>query len=232
MKPLTPLTWTEIFANACALFDDLEGRGFGKPPFSLGGGTVLMFRFKHRLSKDLDFFGYDAQWLSLLSPRLNGVAAAMARDYSEQANGVKIIMPSGDIDFIVAGDIATPVEREALVLQGRETPAEPTSEILAKKLFYRAAAFKARDVYDMSAAIDLDPASAAQATRAAASRKDQLLRRLEELGGIAQDTLLEGIVPYDGRLPHADAMVSKVRSFIQRVPGGARPAAGNPDGPA
>ena len=43
----------------------------------IGGGTVLMFRFEHRLSKDIDFFTHDAQWLSLLTPRLNDTTAAM-----------------------------------------------------------------------------------------------------------------------------------------------------------
>jgi len=74
-------SWRNVLASAYLLFDDLQAKGFGTPPFSLGGGTVLMLRFEHRLSKDIDLFGYDAQWLSFLSPRLNETAAAMATDY-------------------------------------------------------------------------------------------------------------------------------------------------------
>ena len=54
---LSPRTWLGIVADAFTLFDDAEARGFGTPPFSLGGGTVLMLRFRHRSSKDVDFFG-------------------------------------------------------------------------------------------------------------------------------------------------------------------------------
>lgn len=208
--------WRAILAKAFEIFDDLERRGFGPHPFSLGGGTVLMFRFKHRVSKDIDLFAYDAQWLSLVSPRLNDAAAAVASSYAEQANCVKIVMASGDIDFIVAADVAAPVVRVQQRLEGRNVLLEPTSEILAKKLFYRAASFKARDVYDMSAAIDIDPDAATQAIRAASSKKHLLLRRLDELSGVPPDDLLEGIVPYESALPHAADMITRVGNFVAR----------------
>ena len=219
---VTPDTWKVLFRDACDIFDDLEQRGFGKAPFSLGGGTVLMLRFEHRLSKDIDLFGYDAQWLALLSPRLNDRSAALASGYSEQANTVKIVTARGDIDFIIAGDVATPVVREETVVEGRGIALDPTSEILAKKLFYRAASFTARDVYDFSAAIDLKPDAARAAVVAAASKRDLLLRRLDELAHLGEGALLAAIAPYDGRLLHSDAMVQKVRAFI--AAGAGRPS--------
>jgi hypothetical protein len=212
--PPTTETWRQILAVAYALFDDLERKGFPNPPFSLGGGTVLMFRFEHRLSRDIDFFGYDAQWLTLLSPRLNEMAAAVASSYTEQANGIKIVMPQGDIDFVVAGDVAVPVMREKITLEGREIFVDPTTEILAKKLFYRAATLKSRDVYDLSAGIELDPGATRRAIRAAASKGHLLVRRLDDLAQLAPDALLEGLVPYDGKLPYASGMVPKVKDFV------------------
>jgi hypothetical protein len=173
-----------------------------------------MFRFRHRLSKDIDFFGYDAQWLPLLSPRLNEVAASMATSYSEQANTVKIILPRGDIDFVIAGDVATPVVREKARVEGREIFLDPTSEILAKKLFYRASTFTARDVYDMSAAIDLDPIATRRAVRAAAPKSDLLIRRLDELAEQGPAILLDGLIPYETSLPFAEGMVAKVKAFV------------------
>ncbi len=212
---MTPETWLDILRTAFVLFDDARDHGFGDPPFSLGGGTVLMLRFKHRLSKDIDLFGYDAQWISVLSPRLNAKAASLASDYVEQANGVKLVMPDGDIDFIIAGDVAVPVERGVETFLAREIAVDPVSEILAKKLFYRPATFKPRDVYDLSAAIDLAPLEAARAVAAAASKKDVVLRRLAELAKLDPDTLLDGIVPYDDTLRHAAVMGEKVTAFIQ-----------------
>jgi len=42
-------------ASAKSIFDDLY-RKLELPYLVLGGGTVLMFRFEHRLSIDIDFF--------------------------------------------------------------------------------------------------------------------------------------------------------------------------------
>ncbi len=212
---LHPETWLEILAKAFALFDDLKSKGMGEPPFSLGGGTVLMLRYKHRLSKDIDFFGHDVQWLPYLNPRLNSVAESFALDYAEQANSIKIIMPMGDIDFVIAQDVATPVHRTTMLIGDRSVLVDPTSEILAKKMFFRAVFFKARDVYDLSASIDLDPAAARLACHAARSKAPALLRRLDEMKSFDQDELLRNIVPYDDTLVHAPHMLTKVRQFIE-----------------
>ena len=211
----TPTTWSEILEQAYGIFDNLDEKGFGTPPFSLGGGTVLMFKFKHRLSKDIDLFGYDAQWLSAISPRLNEYTAVLATDYSEQANSIKIVTDKGDIDFIIAADITHPVAREKAMLAGRFMEIDPISEILAKKLYYRAAFFKARDIYDLSATIDLAPDDARAAIKAAAPKKDILLRRLDELETLSGATLKSEIIPYDGALHHGHGMIQKVKSFIK-----------------
>ena len=49
---VTRVTWKQILASAVAILDDLERRQLGTPDVVIGGGTVLMFRFEHRLSKD------------------------------------------------------------------------------------------------------------------------------------------------------------------------------------
>ena len=146
---------------------------------------------------------------------MNAKAASLALDYVEQANGVKLVTARGDIDFIIAGDVATPVERTGERFLGREVTIDPIAEILAKKLFYRAATFKPRDVYDLSAAVDLAPVDAARAVQAAATKTNLVLRRLAELAKLHPDTLLEGIIPYDDSLRHAPDMVEKVMAFIE-----------------
>ena len=177
-----------------------------------------MLRFKHRLSKDIDLIGHDTRWISVLSPRLNARAATLASGYVEQANGVKLVLRQGDIDFIIAGDVAMPVDRTIETFLGREIAVDPVSEIPAKKLFYRPATLKPRDVYDLSAAIDLAPLEAARAVEAAASKKDVLLRRLAELAKLDPGTLLDGIVPYDDALRHAAGMVAKVTALVETQP--------------
>ncbi len=222
---LSSRTWLEIVADAFTLFDDAEARGFGTPPFSPGGGTVLMLRFRHRLSEGVDLFDDDAIWLSVLSPRLNAVAAGLAIGHAEQANGMELVTPRGDMDLVIAGDGATPVDRTVAAIAGRDLDVDPTSEILAKRLFYRAAGFKPRDVYDPSATLDLAPEDAARAVDAALPQADILLRGFAELRRLPPSELLAGIVPYGARLDHADSMLDKVEGVVRSRRGFGGPSA-------
>lgn len=97
-------TWRLLMAPALRVVDSLRHNGYGEFDFRLGG-TVLMFRFDHRISKDIGIFTYDAQALSFISPRLNEVAAQELLSYDEQANAVKLVLPDGDVDFIVAAPV-------------------------------------------------------------------------------------------------------------------------------
>jgi hypothetical protein len=94
---------------------------------------------------------HDAQWLGRLTPRLNDRVAARVRDYSEQANSVKLVMREGDIDFIVAESVTGAAPSQRLEFRGRQILLD-TTEILAKKLFFRAALLKPRDAFDLIAA--------------------------------------------------------------------------------
>ncbi len=173
-----------------------------------------MFHFHHRISKDIDFFGYDAQWLSLLTPRLNDFAATIASDYVEQANCIKIVLLDGDIDFIVSGDVIQGLQRHSHVIEGRNIKLDPVCEILAKKLFYRATHLKVRDVYDMAAAIDLDPLSAHAAVYASREKSDFLLRRLDDLAKVGKSDLLQGMIAFGAAPNEPGGMIDKVRQFV------------------
>lgn len=163
---------------ALRVVDSLEPAGYPGFAFRFGGGTVLMLRFDHRFSHDVDLFFDDAQALGFLSPRLNDVAAAVAGNYQEQANSLKLMLPEGDIDFIVAGSV-TNAAPETLDFEGRRIGMEAVAEILAKKLLYRAAVFKPRDLFDLGTVLALDRPAALQALAATRRTHDVLLRRLE-----------------------------------------------------
>src|SRR5467141_561083 len=218
MSPTNNVTrdsWKQILASAVTIFDDLEEKGFGSPDVVIGGGTVLMFRFEHRLSKDIDFFMHDVQWLSLLAPRLNDTTAAMVTSYVEQPNGIKLVLPHGDIDFVVARPVTEAKAVAALEFMGRTFLLEPTEEILAKKLFYRAARFQPRDVFDLVVAAELDGRAAAQAMASAASRIDVLSRSLERMLSVPRDELSAQILPI-GNFDHIiPIMIEKAQRLLQ-----------------
>ena len=61
-----------------------------------------MLHAGHRLSKDIDAFISDPQYLPILSPRLGGEDIWACETYAEAANHLKLVYPEGEIDFIVA----------------------------------------------------------------------------------------------------------------------------------
>ena len=68
--------WESLFSRALMLIDDIRKYGGIADPFwTFGGGTVLMFRYRHRLSKDIDIFVPDPQYLGFVTPRLSDTAA-------------------------------------------------------------------------------------------------------------------------------------------------------------
>jgi hypothetical protein len=182
-------SWRPLLSEALAILDDLRAQGFGAPDVVLGGGTVLMMRLNHRLSKDIDLFLHDAQWLGLLTPRLNDRVAARAADYSEQANSLKLVLASGDIDFVVAGAVTRVPPAERLDFAGWSLPLESTEEILAKKLYFRAGLLKPRDAFDLVAAHRADPGAARRAVAASAPRRAEQRRRLSALANLPPEAL-------------------------------------------
>lgn len=68
--------WETLFQRALDLIDSVGSAGIILRDWSFGGGTVLMRRYRHRFSKDIDIFVPDPQYLGYLTPRLNTKAFA------------------------------------------------------------------------------------------------------------------------------------------------------------
>ena len=71
--------WETLFGRALEIIDSVAASGTRFDDWSFGGGTALMRRFRHRLSKDVDIFVPDPQFLGYMSPRLNDTAAPNSR---------------------------------------------------------------------------------------------------------------------------------------------------------
>jgi hypothetical protein len=81
-------TWEVLFQRALVLIDDAQANGVPVDDWTFGGGTVLMRRHRHRLSKDVDIFVNDPQFISYLTPRLNQTAESRTTNYVEDTNFV------------------------------------------------------------------------------------------------------------------------------------------------
>ena len=141
--------WETLFQRALRLIDSAKEAGAPLDDWTFGGGTVLMRRHHHRLSKDIDIFVTDPQFLGYLSPRLNTGAESMTDHYDEQANSLKLYFPEGEIDFVASAPLTqNPYVIETLF--DRQVRVETSTEIIAKKVWHRGDQFTARDIFDLA----------------------------------------------------------------------------------
>lgn len=169
--------WESLFRRALQIIDSVDGDVLPPERWSFGGGTVLMRRYRHRFSKDVDIFVPDPQYLGYLSPRLNDEVEAMTTHFNEQANFIKLYFPEGEIDIVAAGALTHPASRVESVL-GRAVHVETSAEILAKKIYHRAREFTARDLFDFALIAEKEPAALSSISNILRERRDALLARI------------------------------------------------------
>ena len=139
-------SWKDLFAAA---MQQIKQSGLPPSMWTFGGGTVLMHKFNHRFSKDIDIFSSDKQLLGYVSPRTHDVLEDRVIKYIEQDNFTKIYLKEGEIDFILSPRISRCKPVQA-VIEGEKIFLDHPVEIIAKKIEHRASEFKARDVFDLA----------------------------------------------------------------------------------
>jgi len=179
-----PGVWRELWPQALGLMTHLEGM-VDQPLWTFGGGTVLMLRHGHRLSKDIDLFVPDPQYLGYVNPRLSEVAEAVSADYEENAEFIKFYLPQGEIDIVV-GTALTAQPYEVVKHAGREIKVERSAEIIAKKMWFRGDQAKARDLFDLCAVADVEPEAITEASPFFLRHGEAFLRRLQERAELAR----------------------------------------------
>ncbi|WP_097049473.1 nucleotidyl transferase AbiEii/AbiGii toxin family protein [Stenotrophomonas sp. CC120223-11] len=150
--------WQALLPRALVLIGEIRRHGGITDPFwTLGGGTVLMFRHRHRLSKDIDIFVPNPQYLGFVTPRLSDVAASLTGDYSEDPSAwVKLQFEEGEVDFVAAPNLLDNA-REEWTIDGQCIRVETSAEIIAKKMFHRGHRTTARDLFDPALVIEREP---------------------------------------------------------------------------
>jgi predicted nucleotidyltransferase component of viral defense system len=157
--------WKDLLPHALSIIEDIKNHGTSDLFWTFGGGTVLMFRYQHRLSKDIDIFVPDPQYLGFVTPRLSDIAAAVSMDYVEdQSSYVKLIRPEGEIDFVASPNL-TEAPFEIWNIGGQQIRVETAAEIVAKKLWHRGDRTTARDLFDLSLVIEREPEALVRAAK-------------------------------------------------------------------
>ncbi|WP_253256657.1 MULTISPECIES: nucleotidyl transferase AbiEii/AbiGii toxin family protein [unclassified Stenotrophomonas] len=147
--------WQPLFTRAMSLMENLEARvGEPKPFWTFGGGTVLMFRYDHRSSKDIDIFVPDPQYLGYFTPRLSDEVADLTTNYVEDASSyVKLMFAEGDVDFVASPNLLKDAW-EWWNIDGHAVRVEKAEEIIAKKMYHRGQQATARDLFDLCLVIE------------------------------------------------------------------------------
>lgn len=208
--------WRGLFGHALALIDEIARNGIAAPFWTFGGGTVLMLRYRHRRSRDIDLFVPDPQYLAYVTPRLSAVAERISPDYVEEAGHVKLIRPEGDIDFVAAPNLTAP-GFETWRIAGRAVRAETAVEIVAKKMWYRGAAATARDLFDLSLLIERERKTLAGAARFLVRHRTEFVAQLRSRAPVLREQF--EAIDTMGYRPTFDDCVTRAERFLRALPG-------------
>lgn len=208
--------WKELLRHALTLIDEIARHGGAEPFWTLGGGTVLMLRYRHRRSRDIDIFVPDPQSLGYVTPRLSPVAEAISADYVEEAGHVKLIRPDGEIDFVAAPNLTAPAF-EVWRIDGREVRAETAVEIIAKKMWHRGATATGRDLFDLALVIEHERRALARAGRFLVRHRETFLAQLQSREAVLR-AQFDAIDAMRYR-PTYDRCVGRVARFLRGLAG-------------
>lgn len=208
--------WESLFPRALALIDDIQRYGGLNNPFwTFGGGTVLMLRYRHRLSKDIDIFVPDPQYLGYVTPRLSDTAADLTQDYTEQPGSfVKLQFEEGEVDFVASPNLLDGAW-ETWEIMGRTVKVETAAEIIAKKMYHRGDRATARDLFDLALVIEREVEQLAVARPFLLRHKEQFLAQVRQPGpGLLAG--FEAIATLDYR-PSFEHCVSVASGFLDSL---------------
>jgi hypothetical protein len=185
-------------------------------PIQIGGGSMLLRRYGHRKSKDLDLFVTDVRLVRWCSPRFNDVAADLFPDYGEEATAVKLITGMQEIDIISVAPVIMENATETVVMGGRQVLVERPREILAKKVVYRGRLFQPRDVFDLACVAHAEPEEVASILPwLSATHLKDLQARLQEIEPILGKELRQKVEAYPEFEVILDVCLDVARAIVQ-----------------
>jgi hypothetical protein len=139
-----------LFRIARALIRQVNSKQILIDHWTFGGGTAMMLQIDHRESHDVDIFLSDPQLLPLLDPQKRDFQFEIPPSGSS-GDGARFLKLGfdkiGEIDFIVGTALTvTPTKQD--IVEGETVLLDTIPEIITKKIHYRGASIKPRDIFD------------------------------------------------------------------------------------
>lgn len=186
--------WQRLLPHASTLLDAVpESLRSG---MTIGGGTSLFLALGHRISMDLDLFHHDAQVLQWVSPRIVDHIADLFPDALEGGSFTKFPVGNQEIDIIIAAPVARIPPLQCLAVGPHVVAVEHPVEVLAKKILYRGAEARARDLFDLAAVRCREPTWLESAARACGPKAIRRLRtRIERARPRLAEALAVAVKP-------------------------------------
>jgi Nucleotidyl transferase AbiEii toxin, Type IV TA system len=210
-----PGDWRTLFAHALALMSEMRLQTRQDAMWTFGGGTVLMLRHNHRLSKDIGLFVRDPQYLGFVNPRLSDIAAAVSENYIEASEYIKLIRPEGEIDIVAAQSLTShPWTVETIM--GEPVCVETDVEIIAKKMWHRGNIATARDLFDLALVIQTDPNGLAREAKWLIRHREAFLKQISSRR-LALQTTFNAINRTESPsvlVPNYDDCVERANKFL------------------
>jgi Nucleotidyl transferase AbiEii toxin, Type IV TA system len=216
-------SWRLLLSRAITGLEQLKQEGQAVPDWILGGGTALMLHSGHRLSKDIDAFIDDPQYLAIMSPDVTDVWDC--RTWDKAAHYLKLEYVEGEIDFIVGSpltNLATtfhevdltdlPARRKVIV------EIEHPAEIALKKMHYRSTMLKSRDIFDIAVIDSIDHQALVGNLNEIADKKSVLLKRLDGIDRKFLQAELAELDIQDGWDDQKKSCLETVRSLVGQIP--------------
>lgn len=204
--------WRTLFARALEIINAASVGGMPADDWSFGGGTVLMLRYRHRFSRDIDIFLPEPQYLGFLTPRLNSAAEPGMVDYLEQHGSIKVYYPEGEVDFVAAPPLTTN-PFESMEIAGRLVRVETSVEIVAKKIRFRAQDFKARDLFDLATVLRCEPDAETRLRELLNEQAAVLRLRLDRMDRILREDFAQ--LDFLGTQPSYDDCLAALQTALK-----------------
>ncbi|MBX9826946.1 MAG: nucleotidyl transferase AbiEii/AbiGii toxin family protein [Xanthobacteraceae bacterium] len=179
----------------------------------------MMLQIDHRESRDVDIFLQDPQHLSLLDPDKRDFDFELrpsAHD-GDGAKFLKLIFESiGEIDFIVGQPRTTnpTIRRE---IEGEDILLETVPEVITKKIVYRGANIRPRDIFDIAAASEEYADTIVAELRSYRQETAAALARLEQLNPEFVNNAISQLLIRQKLSATAKTAIERARRLLQAV---------------
>jgi hypothetical protein len=182
-----------------------------------------MLHAGHRLSKDIDAFIDDPQYLGIMSPDVTDVWSC--RSWYSAAHYLKLRFAEGEIDFIVSpplsGLAATFHEVDLSDLPAKRKVTiqiEHPAEIALKKMHYRSTMLKPRDIFDIAVACSIDREALIGHLNVVSGKKSALLHRLNDIDRKFLQAELAELDIREGWDDQTTNCLETVRALVEQIP--------------